>query len=81
MKKIQGQHKWSLAQLKLTHHHHHKWSKTLKRICKPNNNHQALNPVSKIKEMIKDLLPLKIKLKKMVMTKTSNKKNTLVMMD
>jgi hypothetical protein len=34
----------------------------------------------KIKEMIKNPTPLKIKLKKMVMTKTSPKKNLLVMM-
>jgi hypothetical protein len=75
MKKIQGQLKWSLAQSKLNHHHHHKWNKTLKRRRKPKNNHQALNLLSKTKERIKDLPLLKIKLKKMVITKTSHNKN------
>jgi hypothetical protein len=37
--------------------------------------------MSKIKETIKDLPQLKIKLKMMVMMKTSHKKNLLVMMD
>jgi hypothetical protein len=37
--------------------------------------------MSKIKEMITNTPPLKIKLKKMVMSKTSHKKNLLVMMD
>jgi hypothetical protein len=37
--------------------------------------------MSKIKEMSKDFPLLKIKLKKMVMTKASHKKNLLVMMD
>jgi hypothetical protein len=36
--------------------------------------------MSKIKEMIKNPTPLMIKLKKMVMTKISHKKNLLVMM-
>jgi hypothetical protein len=81
MKKIQGRHKWSLAQLKLNLHHHLKWNKTLKRRHKPKNNHQALNLMSKINEMIKNPPPLKVKLKKMVMIKTSLKKNLLVMMD
>jgi hypothetical protein len=80
MKKIQGQLKWSLAQLKYNLHNHLKRNKILKRRCKPKNNHQALNLMSKIKEMIKNPTPLKIKLKKMVMTKTSPKKNLLVMM-
>jgi hypothetical protein len=81
MKNIQGRLKWSLDQLKLNLHHHLKWNMILKRRRKPKNNHLALNLMSKIKEIMKNPPPLKIKLKKMVMTKTSHKKNLLVMMD